>query len=247
MATNNRLKDQVVLVTGSAQRTGRAIAGAIAAQGAEVVIHYRSSEELAREAVREIAEKAGRAYCLPAELSDPGQASGLVEAVLSRSGRIDGLVNNVGNYLVKHITETSPDEWDYMIRTTVTTTFHMSRAVLPVMIEQRSGRVINLADAGADLLRSWPETTPYMIGKTGVLLLTKTLAETHAKFGITVNAVSPGTLEDSIVKPPEGVAAMPSGRYGAYEDVVNAVLFLLKPESGHVNGANIKVSGGWQV
>ncbi len=241
------LRDRVVLVTGSARRLGRAIAGEVAAKGAEVVIHYRSSEVLAAEAAREITEAGGRAYCLPAELSEPEQASQLVEAILSRSGRIDVLVNNVGNYLVKHINETSPEEWDYMIRTTATTTFHMSRAVLPVMIEQGYGRVVNLADAGADLLQAWPETTPYMIGKTGVLLLTKTLAETHAGYGITVNAVSPGTLEDSIVKPAEGVGVMPSGRYGNYEDVTNAVLFLLKDESSHINGANVKVSGGWQV
>ena len=109
------------------------------------------------------------------------------------------------------------------------------------------GRVVNFADAAADLLRAVPTLTPYMVAKTGVLLLTKSLAHRYAEAGITVNAVSPGIIDNSVTKPPGGVSAIPAGRYATTDDIVNAVLFLVSEESGYVTGTNLKVAGGWHA
>ena len=119
------------------------------------------------------------------------------------------------------------------------------QAVLPVMRSQGFGRIVSLIDVDADSLRAVPALTPYKIGKTGVLMLTRTLAVTEAPHGITVNGVSPGTLDNSERKPP--LERIPAGRFGTAEEVARAVLFLADPASGYITGTNIKVSGGYLI
>ncbi len=239
------LNNKVALVTGSAKRTGKAIVEALAENGAEVIIHYNRSELEARQVVEAICAKGGKATALQAELSDVSQVNKLIFNVLEKCGKLDILVNNVGNYLVKDIDKISPEEWDEQIKTTVSTTFYTCQAALPHMVKQKFGRIINMADSGADHISPWPEATPYMVGKTGVLILSKSLAAHYAKYNITVNCISPGILDNSIWKPQ--LQGIPAGRYAEYSDVTNAVLFLLKDESTYITGANIKVSGGWCI
>ena len=121
----------------------------------------------------------------------------------------------------------------------------MPQAALPFMRAQRFGRIINILDADADALNPVPYATAYKIGKKAAFSLTKTLAVTEAPHGITCNAVSPGTLEDSGEMPP--TERMPAGRYGRYEDVESAVLYLAGDAAEYVNGAHLKVSGGYLI
>ena len=112
-------------------------------------------------------------------------------------------------------------------------------------LEHHADPLTDLIDVDADALMAVPMVTPYKIGNTGVLQLSRTLAVTEAPYGITVNGVSPGTLENSERKPP--LERIPAGRYGRTEEVARAVLFLADPASGYITGSNIKVSGGYLI
>lgn len=244
---HNEKQGKVALVTGGNIRTGRGLALRLAAQGFQVAIHYRSKPEEAAEVVQRIARSGGTAFAVRAELGEPAEVEEMVQAVVDRAETIDILVNNVGSFLVRNIAEVTPSEWNKIITSTVTSTFLSCRAVLPYMAKQGYGRIINFADASADHITAAPNITPYLVGKTGVLILTKSLATQYADQGITVNAISPGIIENSITKPPEGKHAIPAKRFATIEDITNAVLFLLKDASSYITGANIKVSGGWNV
>ena len=236
---------QVALVTGAAQRTGAAIASHLAARGAAVAIHYRSSATQALALAERLGGEAAGCYAEGADLTEPGDASALVERIIERSGRIDLLVNNVGTFRVKPVDRVEPEEWDHAIRTTVTAAFLVCRAVLPHMRRQGFGRIVNIADSAADKLSPQPTLAPYMVGKTGILILTRSLAAVTADCDITVNAVSPGIMENSVTKPPGGPSVIPKGRYGTSDDLNGAVEFFLRRENSYITGENLKVSGGW--
>lgn len=241
------LSGKNILVTGASKRTGRGIALKLAAHGATIAIHYQSSHKKAQEVVKLIETNQGKAFAFQARLQSPFAVKKMVEKINQKLGSIDILINNVGTFLLKNITEISPKEWEYALSTTVTTTFLTCNAILPGMVKRQFGRIINISDAGADHLRSVPNLTPYMIGKTGILILSKSLSEVYAKYGITINCISPGILDNSITKPSKGIKSIPVQRFATINDITNSILFLLDKNSSYINGANIKVGGGWQA
>ena len=246
-AAGGDLHGRVALVTGAGRRIGRGVALALAAQGAQVAVHHRSRPEEATAVVGEIAAAGGTAFAVQAELRDPEAVAAMVAVVTARAGSLDILVNNVGTFLVKSIAEVTPAEWEQSLATTVTVTFLACRAALPGMVERGYGRIVNFADAGADHLRAAPDITSYLVGKTGVLILTKSLAAAYARHGVTVNAVSPGIVDNSVTKPPGAEEAIPAGRFATIDDISNAVLFLVSDASSYITGANLKVGGGWHA
>lgn len=233
------------LVTGAAQRTGRALALALAQAGADVAVHYRSSRDDAEAVVAEIEALGRRAVVVQADLSCAEQAERAVQEAQAALGPIDTVVNNVGAIVWKNLDEITPEDWQTCLDGTVTATFHTCRAALPSMRTAGFGRIVNILDADADALAPVVFATPYKIGKTGALVLTKSLAKNEARHGITVNALSPGVLEDSEKQVP--LERIPAGRPGTYEDLANALLFLVGPQAGYLNGANLKVSGGYLI
>ncbi|HLC50668.1 MAG TPA: SDR family oxidoreductase [Candidatus Nanoarchaeia archaeon] len=238
------LTNKVALVTGSSKRIGKAIAIALAKEGADVVIHYNNSKKEA-EAVKKEIEKLGRqSIIVKADLTNPKEVEAMFKDIIKKFKKIDILINNVGNFIFKDLNDYTIKEWHHLIDTTLNTTYHCCKFALPYMRKQKSGNIINLADSLADRIAASPKLTPYMIGKTGVLILTQTLAVTEAKHGINVNSVSPGVMENSITKP---IDEVPKGRYGRYEDITNAILFLLDKKSDYITGANIKVNGAWRI
>ncbi len=239
------LANQVALVTGSAKRTGRDIALGLAEAGADVVIHYRGSREEAEATVAEVQAKGRRAIAIKADLRETDQVEALFAQAHAEFGRLDILVNNVGNITTKSISELSYDEWHFYLDTTLNVTFYCCKNALSYMRQQKRGRIINMADSFADTIPAAPNTTPYRIGKTGVMILTKSLAVAEGPHNITVNAVSPGTLANSESKPP--LENVPLGRYGETNDIVNAILFLVSDEADYITGTNIKVAGGWNL
>lgn len=238
-------RGRVALVTGGARRTGRSIALAFAEAGADVIVHYHRSEADALQLVEEISGKGRRAQAIRADLNDAAATGEAFEAAAKQFGRLDILVNNASGIIWKSLSETSVAEWHKGIDETLNITYHACQAALPHLRLSGAGRIINLIDADADALVAVPRLTPYKIGKTGTLMLTRTLAVTEAPFGVTVNGVSPGTLDNSERKPP--LERIPAGRYGTPEEVARAVLFLAHPESGYITGSNLKVSGGYLI
>jgi len=239
------LAGRVALVSGGARRTGRAIALALAAAGADVVVHHRHSQAEAQAVVAEVERLGRRGLALAADLADAEATAAAFAMAVEHLGRLDVLVNNAAGIIWKPLQAMDVAEWHLSIEETLHITHHACRAALPWMRQQGFGRIINLIDVDADALQAVPMVTPYKIGKTGVLLLTRTLAVTEAPHGITVNGVSPGTLDNSERKPP--LEQIPAGRYGSPEEVARAVLFLADPASGYITGSNIKVSGGYLI
>jgi 3-oxoacyl-[acyl-carrier protein] reductase len=244
-ATDLPLAGCVGLVTGAARRTGRSIALALAEAGADIAVHYHRSEADALRLVEEISRMGRRTQAIGVDLTDAAATATAFDRVVAHLGRLDILVNNASGIIWKSLSEVTIPEWHKAIDDTLHITYHACQAALPHLRRSGQGRIINLIDVDADSLMSAPRLTPYKIGKTGTLMLTRTLAVTEAPFGVTVNGVSPGTLNNSERKPP--LERIPAGRYGTPEEVARAVLFLAHPQSSYITGSNLKVSGGYLI
>ena len=233
-----------VLVTGSARGLGRSIAINLGLDGHEVVIHYRSSRTRAESAANLIRQGGGRAHSIQGDVTVPADVAGMADAIRTELGGLDALVNNVGDFILKNLDDLTIEEWDAQIASTVSATYYVSKAMLP-MLRDGGGRIINLSDSGADRLSARPRSLPYYVGKTGVLIVTRTMAVTEAPYGITVNAILPGALENS--DPLPALARIPARRHGTFEDVCAAVRFLLGSNTDYISGSFIQVGGGWNL
>ncbi|MBU6389522.1 SDR family oxidoreductase [Patescibacteria group bacterium] len=235
------LRDQVVVITGCAKGLGRATALALAEEGAVIAGHFHTSRKEAAELLIRLRERNPRSSMRQADLRDESATRHLFEEIFKEYGRVDVLINNVGNFIYTPFPQTELRQFADVIETNLYTTFLCSNLVLERMKAQGGGRIINFGCAGADRQIIREKTTPYYIAKTGVIMLTKITARSYAEHGIRVNAISPGVLESSVAEP----LSMPSGRRADFNDILNAIRFLLDPRSEYVNGANIEVAGGW--
>ena len=233
-----------VLVTGSARGIGRALALRLGARGHEVMVHYRSSRTEAAQTVAEIHRSGGKAHLVSGDVTRPPEVDAMGGAVRERMGGLDALINNVGGFLAKDLDDLTPEEWEYQIASTVSATWYVSKAVLP-MLRESGGRIVNFSDSGADRIEAQPRFVPYYVGKTGILILTRTMAVTEAPHGVSVNAVMPGIIENSDPLPPP--REVPAGRHGSFDDVGAAVDFLLAPEAGYLTGSFLQVGGGYNL
>lgn len=239
------LEGRVALVTGSSQRLGRALALALAEAGADIAVHCLSRRTQAEEVAEAVRALGRRAEIVQVDLAEAKAVATAFDAARESLGALDILVNNVGTIVWKSFDELTPEDWRSCIDGTLFATLHATQAVLPAMRAAGFGRVINILDADADASNPVPFATAYKIGKRATFQLTKTLAAAEAAHGITVNAVSPGTLEDSPTKPP--LDRIPAGRFGTYADIANAVLFLASPHAEYLTGTHLKVSGGYLI
>lgn len=233
-----------VLVTGSARGLGRHLAVDLGLDGHEVIVHYRSSRAAAQSAVDAIRAGGGRAHCVTGDVTVPADVEAMAEAIRTEVGGLDALVNNVGQFILKRLDDLTVEEWDAQIASTVSATYYVTKAMLP-MLRDGGGRIVNISDSGADRLSARPRSLPYYVGKTGILIVTRTMAVTEAPYGITVNAVLPGALENS--SPLPRVAKIPARRHGRFKDVSAAVRFLLGDQTDYISGSFIQVGGGWNL
>jgi len=242
---SDSLEGRIALVTGAAHRLGRALALAFADAGAHVIVHYHTSETAAESLVAAIEAKGRRGLSVSANLADAAQAETALREAIEAMGGLDILVNNVGTIVWKSLQDHSPEDWAACLGGTLFATLHASQAALPALRASGHGRIINILDADADATNPVPYATAYKIGKRGTFTLTKTMAVDEGPHGVTVNAVSPGTLEDSGEKPDLG--QIPAGRCGTHADVEHAVLYLASDTASYVTGTHIKVSGGYLI
>jgi 3-oxoacyl-[acyl-carrier protein] reductase len=236
------LKGKTAIVTGSSKRLGKAILLELAKNGANVVVHYNTSSTDAKQTTEEALKLGTKAIHLKADLSKPREVEILFRKAYNEFGRIDILVNNVGTFLIKTLENTSIEDWNNQINTTLNGTFYCCKTGLPYL-RKTKGNIINIGTGKLGDLNSQKNTTAYHIAKTGVLILTKSLAVEEAKNGITVNLISPGILFNSQPLPQKKI--IPSGQYTTYSDINRSILILIN--SNQITGNNIKVSGGYGI
>jgi len=235
------LLDRVALVTGSGKRLGRAVALGLAEQGADVVIHYRSSEAEAREAVAEIEKLGRRSVALQADLAQISELPQLFQKVQANFGRLDILVNSAANFLQTEFASTTEKVWDASLDTNLKAVFFCCQAAAP-LLKKSNGAIINFADIGGIL--GWPGFIPHSISKAGIIMLTRCLAKELAP-EIRVNAIAPGTITmpgDLPELEADFVKLAPLHRSGRPNDIVAAVSYLAT--AGFVTGQVLVVDGG---
>jgi NAD(P)-dependent dehydrogenase (short-subunit alcohol dehydrogenase family) len=249
---NLGLEGKVALVTGSARDIGREIALALAAEGATVAVNHRDSEAEAREVAEQITAEGGRARVYQADVADYPAVCAMVDGILSDFGRLDVLVNNAGFVVPKRFVDTTPEDWQRQIGVGLYGVIHSCHAAAPHMIEQKSGRIINMAGDSARVGESRLSVTGASRG--GALSLTKSLAKELGPSGITVNAVALGLVETA--HSDKGwldahmeriVAKYPLGRIGQPSDVAPTIAFLASEGAGWVTGQVISISGGYAM
>lgn len=234
----------VALVTGASRGLGAFLASGLSRDGYAVVVHYRRGRSHALRLVRVIRREGGIADSLPADLADPAQVERLFRNINRKFGRLDILINNAGTYRPTPLFRSRPEDWRQGLDSTATATFLCTQAALPGF-PKSGGRVINIGDSACEKFTARKMAPGYHVGKMGVLLLTRSFAAQLIRRHITVNCISPGYLENSIDLPPARL--LPGGRAVRFGEVFAAVRYLLSPEADHVTGANLVISGGWNL
>src|SRR6266550_2885748 len=250
----DRLKDKVCLITGAGSGIGQASARRFAQEGARVVAADIDLDAAAK-TVEEIADRSPDSVAEQVDVTDEAQTVALAERVVRRFERIDVLFNNAGIGGVGDIVETEPELFDRVMRVNVRGVYLVSRAVIPQMIRQRSGSIINMSSCIAEI--GLARRVSYAASKGAVLSMTKSMQVDLAPHGIRVNALLPGTiltpfveryLKDSYADPEEGMAAIRKRQLtndlGRPEDVAGAALYLASDESRFVMATGLVVDGG---
>ena len=238
------LAGQVAIVTGSVRRIGKAMAMALAKDGATIVVHALRSKDEAEATAAEIRAAGGKALVHLADVADEAAVAAMVSRVIGETGRIDILINNAAIRGEAHFTDMSLAQWQNVTRTILDGAFLCSRAVLPFMQKQKYGRIINIGGISAHL--GTAGRAHVVTAKTGLVGLTRALASEFAADGITVNCIVPGRIggERSHTSG-KGIAGMPPvGREGLPEDVADIVHNLCRPQASYMTGQTIHVSGG---
>lgn len=243
-----KLTGKTALVTGGSRGIGRAIALALASEGANVIINYTSNEESAAKVVEEIENLNVKALAVKANVSNVEEINEMVDKIEETFGGVDILVNNAGVTRDNLFIRMKEEDWDQVMDINLKGVFLCSKAVVRKMIKQKYGRIINLSSVVGVVGN--PGQANYCASKAGVIGFTKSLAKEIAGKNITVNAIAPGFIETDMTKVlPENVKesmleVIPMKKYGKPEDIANLVVFLSSQDANYITGQVINVDGG---
>ena len=235
------------IITGASGGVGRAAALALAREGYDAALHYHQNREPAVECAAEIEKIGGRAAVLNADLSSEGDALRMAEEAVILLGGIDVLVCAAGRSLQKTFIQTTPEDWEGVISSNLTSVYNSCRAVMPYMLRQGKGSIVTVSSVWGQAGASCEVT--YSAAKAGIIGLTRALAKEMAPSGIRVNCVAPGAIDTKMLSGLDGgaisdiIARTPLGRLGRPDDVAEAIAFLASDRASFITGEVLTVSG----
>ena len=236
------LEGQTALITGAARRIGRSVALRLAAEGADIAVHYRSSKEGAEQTAKEISTHGRKVEIIQGDVTRGEDVRRIFAETEAKFGRLDILVNNAGVFFHAPFNKLTEAQWDRALNTNLKSQFLCAQAAAPLLKKNGRGVIVNFSSLGG--LLAWPGYVHYCVSKAGVIMLTRCLAKDLAP-EIRVNAVAPGTISMP-GDPPEWEADYirhaPLHRTGKPEDIAGAVFFLIQSE--FVTGQVLVVDGG---
>lgn len=243
-----KLENKVALVTGAARGIGKAIAKALAAEGAVVIVNYNGSAQRAAETVKEIEEAGGKALAIRCNVADFTACKDMIDGIIKEQGRLDILVNNAGITRDGLLMKMSEEDFDSVMDTNLKGAFNCIRHVARQMIKQKSGRIISISSVSGVLGNAGQAN--YSASKAGIIGLTKATAREVASRGITVNAIAPGFITTDMTEVLSEVVktsvteTIPMKKFGKPEDIAQTALFLASEEAAYITGQVICVDGG---
>lgn len=242
------LKNKTALVTGAARGLGAGIALALAEAGANVIVNDFRADEAAK-ICKKIAAMRRKTMCIEADVSDATEVKKMFASLRARFQSLDILVNNAGTSKDQNIFETAPADWDYILKTNLTSAFLCCKAAISIMRRQRSGRIINIVSVAGQRGALYGHVH-YAATKSGLIGFTKTLARTAAPYNITVNAIAPGIIATDLLYKTHGAqtvrklaASVPLG-LGTARDIGLAAVYLAGEGGRYITGATLDVNGG---
>jgi 3-oxoacyl-[acyl-carrier protein] reductase len=241
------LSGRVALVTGASQGIGRTCALKLAVRGATVAVAARNQENL-NELVQEVTAAGGIAAAYALDVGDEEQVKATVKTVIAQFGKIDILVNNAGITRDQLVMRMKRDDWDAVLQTNLTSAYLCIQAVIPSMLKQRWGRIINITSVFGQMGQAGQAN--YAASKAGLIGLTMAIAREVGSRNITCNAVAPGFIETAMTAvlsdefKQAAVKQIPLGRVGSPEDVAGAVAFLTSDDASYITGHVLSVNGG---
>ena len=242
------LENKGAVVTGGSRGIGRAVAEALAAEGATVAVIYAGNTKAAEDTVRTIGEAGGKAFAVQCDVADEAAVTDMVKMVHEKLGTIDVFVNNAGITRDGLLMRMKREDWDAVLSTNLTGVYNCTKAVTKIMMKQRSGSIINMTSVVGETGNAGQAN--YAAAKAGVIGFTKSVAKELASRNIRVNAVAPGcidtdmtaVLSDAVKE--EMIKSIPLGRTAAPEEVAQAVVFLASQKAGYITGQTLNVDGG---
>lgn len=243
------------IITAGTKGLGRKVTEEMLEAGYSVTVTYRHDQQKAEDILQQLPSYADRIQCVQTDVTSLEDLTNLIKHVKERFGRIDILINNAGPYIFerKKLMDYTTEEWNRMINGNLDAVFHLLKLVVPIMREQRFGRIINYGFQGANSAPGWLYRSAFAAAKTGLVSLTKTIAYEEAEYGITSNMICPGKIvggmkeADIVDSRPYKDEQTPIGRSGTGEDIARSILFLCADDADMVTGTVMEVTGGMDV